>query len=151
MSDTARDAEEGSADAQAAASFVSLPRVLQHAILRSVPVDARARCACVHSGWRAAVDEVSLWTRLDLSPSSGVTCTVNDAALRGAAGLARGRLAALDVSGCGDVTHVELLAVVDANATALNELYACRGDYRKLPSLCLGERHPANGAATACA
>jgi hypothetical protein len=109
----------------ARASFVSLPRVLQHAILRRVPVDARARCACVHSGWRAAVDDVSLWTRLDLSRSSGVTCTVNDAALRCASGLARGGLTALDVSGCLHVTPRTLLEVATANSRSLTELRAC--------------------------
>jgi hypothetical protein len=110
------------APACARASFVSLLRVLQHAILRRVPADARARCACVHTGWRAAVEDVSLWTRLDLSLASGVTCTVDDAALRGASGLARGTLTALDVSFREHVTHDELLAVVTSNAGALTEL-----------------------------
>jgi hypothetical protein len=110
------------APACARASFASLPRVLQHAILRRVPVDARARCACLNSGWRDELADVSLWTRLDLSLASGVTCTVNDAALRGASGLARGALTALDVSFREHVTHDELLAVATSNAGALTEL-----------------------------
>jgi hypothetical protein len=104
------------------ASFETLPRALQHAILRRVPVDARARCACLNSGWRDELAEVSLWTRLDLSRTSGVRVRVTDAVLRGASGLARGGLAALDVTGCEHVTHDELLPVVTSNARALAEL-----------------------------
>jgi hypothetical protein len=105
------------------ASFESLPRALQHAILRRVPVDARARCACLNSCWRVELVDVSLWTRLDLSRSSGVRVRVTDDMLRGASGLARGGLTALDVSGCAAVmTHETLLAVVAANSGALTEL-----------------------------
>jgi hypothetical protein len=113
--------------APAPTSFTSLPPALQHAILRRLPVDARARCAAVCRGWRTAVSDVSLWTRLDLSRSSGVTCAVNDAALRGAARLARGCLTALDVSGRHDVTDWALLPVITVIAGALTELRACYG------------------------
>jgi hypothetical protein len=65
-----------------------------------------------------------LWTRLDLSSSSGVRVRVTDAVLAGAAAKARGQLAALDVSGCDDVNFIALLAVVRANAGALHELRA---------------------------
>jgi hypothetical protein len=118
----AASAEEEEEEACLPASFTSLPRVLQHAIFVRMPVDARARCAAMCRGWRDTLVDVSLWTRLDLSPSSGVTCTVNDAALRGASGLARGGLTALDVSRCWRVTHETLLAVVTSNAGALTEL-----------------------------
>jgi hypothetical protein len=74
---------------------------------------------------------VSLWTRLDLSPGSGVMCTVNDTALRGAAARARGGLEALNVSGCTDVTYEALLAVVTSNAGALTELQATRAFMEK--------------------
>jgi hypothetical protein len=110
------------AQGQARATFASLPRALQHAILRRVPADARARCACLNSGWRNELTDVSLWTRLDLSPSSGMTCIVNDAALRAASGLARGRLEALDVSGRDVLAHDTLIATLAANAGALTEL-----------------------------
>jgi hypothetical protein len=108
-------------------SFVSLPRALQHAILRRLPVDARARCAAVCRGWRAATSDASLWTRLDLSPASGVRVRVTEAVLRGASGLARGALTALDLSGCArGVTHDALLAAVIVNA-GLTELRVCHG------------------------
>ncbi len=116
-------ADEAAVEEEEAArtSFVSLPCALQHAILRRVPVDARARAKLVSSGWRDELADVSLWTLLDLSAGSGVTCTVNDAALRGASGLARGGLTALDVSEAGAVTPEALLAVAAANAGALTE------------------------------
>jgi hypothetical protein len=73
-------------------------------------------------GWRSTLEEPSLWTRLDLSPSSGVTVRVTDAVLAGAAGKARGQLAALDVRGCARVTINALLDVLRANGGALREL-----------------------------
>jgi hypothetical protein len=110
------------AQGQARASFASLPRALQHAIWRRVPVDARARAKLVSTGWCDELADVSLWTRLDLSLASGVRVRVTDAVLRGASGLARGGLTALDVSLCEHVTRDALLAVATSNARALTEL-----------------------------
>jgi hypothetical protein len=93
------------------------------AVFARLPVDARARCKLVCRGWRDTLMDVSLWTRLDLSPSSGVRVAVKDAVLSGASGLARGGLTALDASDCFNVTHDALLAVVAANAGALTELH----------------------------
>jgi hypothetical protein len=124
---------QASAEPDESPSFASLPPVLQHAILRRLPVDARARCACVCRGWRTPLTDVSLWTRLDLSPSSGVRVPLFAKVLRGASGLARGALTALDVSGCGDIPHSVLLDVVTANAGALTELRVCSGALRELP------------------
>ncbi len=111
-------------EAPAAATFASLPAALMCRIFERLPADARARAKCVSTGWAATLADVRLWTRLDLSAASGVTCTINDAALRGASGLARGRLTALDVSGCWKVTPQALLAVVAVNAGALTEVHA---------------------------
>jgi hypothetical protein len=102
-------------------------------IFARLPVDARARCAAVCRGWRTTLADVSLWTRLDVSRSSGVRVAVTDDVLRGATGLARGALTALDVSGCLDITREALLAVVAANASALIELRVCNGAFRELP------------------
>jgi hypothetical protein len=115
------------------ASFASLPPVLQHAILRHLPVDARARCKLVSRGWNSMLTDVSLWTRLDLSRSSGVRKLVRDRVLRGASGLAHGVLTALDVSGCLDITYEALLAVLTANADTLTELRVCNGVTHELP------------------
>jgi hypothetical protein len=53
---------------------------------------------------------------------------VTDSLLRGAAAKAQGGLTALDVSQCPWLTHEALLEVITANAGALAELRACRGD-----------------------
>jgi hypothetical protein len=103
--------------------FAALPPVLAHKIFAAVPADTRLRCAEVCKAWCAAVAERSLWTRLDLSWTSGVTYEVTDSLLRAAAAKARGALTALDVSGlwqvCDDGVLREVLA---ANAGTLREL-----------------------------
>jgi hypothetical protein len=123
----ASSSEEEEAEASERTTFASLPHALALRVLARLPADARARAACVATSWRTTTDDVSLWTRLDLSSTSGVTCTVNEAALRGAAAKARGSLTALDVSVCPALTErgTALLAVVTANAGALRELRVC--------------------------
>jgi hypothetical protein len=108
--------------ASSALSPLPLPLVLH--VFGLLPADARARAACVCRGWRTTLHELSLWMRLDLSPSNGVGVLVTDAVLAGAAGKARGQLASLDVRGCGGVTFDALLAVAQANSGALRELCA---------------------------
>jgi hypothetical protein len=104
-----------------------LPPVLVQKIFLLLPVDARARCACVCRGWRAAVSERSLWTRLDVSHTSGVTVTVTDTLLRGAAAPAGGELQAMHVSFAHELTVEALLAVATANGRTLRELRVCPG------------------------
>jgi hypothetical protein len=105
----------------------SLPAPLAQNVFSRLPADERARCATVRRSWRAAVLERSLWTRLDMSTTSGVTCTVNDAALLAAAARAGGRLEALDLWGRNKnyeshYSHEALLAVATANSETLREL-----------------------------
>jgi hypothetical protein len=119
--------------ASSALSPLPLPLVLH--VLSLLPVDARARAACVCRGWRTTLEELSLWTRLELSPSSGVAVRVTDAVLAGAAGKARGQLASLDVRGCDFIIFDALLAVVQANAGALRELCAGASDAAILQAL----------------
>ena len=78
-------------------SLLTLPHFLVQRILVLLPVDQRARCATVCRGWRALLADASLWTRLDLSGSSGVTVEVSAKTLRCAAARAGGALAMLDV------------------------------------------------------
>ena len=106
----------------AALGFASLPHAVALQIFALLPADARARAAVICRAWRAAVAEPSLWTRLDLSPASGVKRPVTDAVLRGAAALACGALKALYLEDCVDVTHDVRLEVVTANARSLREL-----------------------------
>jgi hypothetical protein len=77
-----------------------LPHAVVLDIFARLPADVRARCALVCRGWRAVTSEPSLWTRLNLSPSSGVSVAVTDAVLRGAAARAHDGLVWLDVSDC---------------------------------------------------
>jgi hypothetical protein len=125
-------APEAGDDAQPAPlTFASLPRALQCEVFARTPVDARARAACVCHAWCDVLSsESSLWLRLNLSPGSGVARErVTDALLRGAAAKACGRLTALDVSGCPQLTHEALLEVLAANAGALTELHRCIGSW----------------------
>jgi hypothetical protein len=104
-------------------ALAPLPLPLVHRVFLLLPVDCRARAACVCRGWRAVLDEPALWTRLDLSGSSGVSAALERDALRGAAGRAQGRLCRLDLSGTQimDVAEV-LLPVLARNAGSLREL-----------------------------
>jgi hypothetical protein len=105
--------------------FAPLPHALVLHILSLLPVDCRLLCAGVCRSWRAALEERSLWLRLDLSasgvsPKRAATCAL----LHAAAARAGGELLTLDISGCARVTFDALLAVLTANG-ALRELRMC--------------------------
>jgi hypothetical protein len=118
----ARSARIVAAAQHAAPALAPLPPALVLHILSLLPVDTRLRCAEVCRSWRAALEDTSLWIRLDLS-ASGVNPKreVTDVLLHAAAARARGELVALDLSGCKRVTLDALLAAVTANG-ALREL-----------------------------
>jgi hypothetical protein len=99
-----------------------LPLALVLHILSLLPVDCRLLCAGVCRSWRAALEERSLWTRLDLS-ASGVSPKreVTNVLLRAAVARARGELVALELGDSKRVTFDALLAAVAANG-ALREL-----------------------------
>jgi hypothetical protein len=119
---------------QPAANLVSLPHALLLCVFSLLAVDARAACSAVCRGWRAMLLDHSCWLRLDLSHASGIVRAawddVTDTFLQGAAARAGGRLVALDVSQCFEVSHAALLAVVTANAGTLRELRMCNNDAR---------------------
>jgi hypothetical protein len=100
----------------------ALPHVVTHRIFALLPVDQRARSACVCRAWRALLDDASLWTRLDLSQESGVAVRDSTRVLRGAAARAGGALEALDLDRDGTVTLDALLAVLRANSGTLRQL-----------------------------
>jgi hypothetical protein len=127
-----RSARVAAVAERASSALSPLPHAIVLDVFARLPVDERARCACVCRGWRAVMREPSLWTRLDLSPSSGVRVRVTGAVLQRASGLARGTLQALDVSGCDERIARDLLAVLTANAGALSELRVCHGRYKEL-------------------
>jgi hypothetical protein len=108
-------------------ALTSLPHAVIHHIFSLLPVDDRLRCFEVCRGWRDALLERSLWTRLDLSATSGVRAREGagrgalSGLLRCASARAGGGLQSLHVS-YGLVTHTALLALAAANAGALREL-----------------------------
>jgi hypothetical protein len=125
----ARSARIVAAGALAAPALAPLPHALVLHILSLLPVDCRLLCAAVCRSWRAALEEVSLWTWLDLSASAldgRPPREATGALLRAAAGRARGALRALDISNCDHIPFDALLSVVTANGGALRELCAPR-------------------------
>jgi hypothetical protein len=85
-----------------ATTIASLSRALLARVLARVPVDTRLRCCEVSAGWNDFLaSELSLWTALDLSDTSGVTHKVTNALLRAAAAKAGGALTALNVPSFG--------------------------------------------------
>jgi hypothetical protein len=107
----------------AAPALAPLPLALVLHILSLLPVDCRLLCTAVCRSWRAALEERSLWIRLDLSASVvNPKREATDALLHAAAARARGQLLTLDLRGCESVTFDALLAVVTANGAALREL-----------------------------
>jgi hypothetical protein len=107
-----------------------LPLVIVLYIFSLLPVDCRLRCAEVCRGWRRILLERSLWTRLNLSATSGVRMCEHrrfrggfDGLFRCAAARAGGGLHSLHVR-TDRVSFVVLLEVAAANAGALQELQA---------------------------
>jgi hypothetical protein len=122
-----------------ATTIASLPHALLARVLARVPVDTRLRCCEVSAGWGAFLaSERSLWTALDLSPTSGVTHVVTDALLHAAAAKAGGALTSLDVSfRLGEcISREAVLAVMTANADSLLEVRSgmtfTEGDFERL-------------------
>ena len=107
-------------------SFATLPLPDLLRVFALLPADERARAATVCQTWRyvltAGPTSWRLWTEVDLSETSGVTCTRGDAALEAVTALARGRLRTLKLRDF-DVrfephsfTVEALLCVVNLNA-----------------------------------
>jgi hypothetical protein len=126
MSSPLDNDDAAAAEVVATLTLTSLPLPLVRHIFSLLPVDCRLRCSEVCRGWRDVLLERSLWTRLDLSATSGVRLHAGvgalDALLRCAAARAGGGLQALQVDTRG-VTHETLLEVAEANAGALRELH----------------------------
>jgi hypothetical protein len=65
----------------------------------ALPVDARARAACVCRSWRAFLADTSLWLHLDLTPAGGVVAErVTENLVRGAVARAGGQMRVLCLS-----------------------------------------------------
>ena len=105
-------------------TLASLTAETLREVLVRLPVDSRARAAAVCRAWRDVLEDSSLWTRLDLSHTSGVEFdALTDAVLQSAAAKARGGLTVLDARHPYSVlSNGALLEVVVANSTTLTDL-----------------------------
>lgn len=103
-----------------------LPLALVLKVFACLTVDERARAALVSRSWRAALGDLSLWTRLDLGDDCGVRQErITDAFLLGAAAKARGQLQALTLLNYladGRLSRDAVLDVVRANAESLTDV-----------------------------
>ena len=110
-------------------ALASLPLPLAQRVFLLLPVDSRARAACVCRAWRSVLADPALWTRLDVSDKSDIAAALDvDAVLRAASARAAGRLHTLSVDRT--TVHVDaalLLQVLAANADSLRELHV--GDW----------------------
>ena len=107
-----------------------LPRWFAHAVLLLLPVDTRLRCSGVDRAWRALLADMTLFSRLNLSASSGVA-RFSLPLFRAAVANAGGRLCALDVSERGEwpVPLQTLQDTLVANATTLKKLRMVSPDW----------------------
>ena len=116
-----RSARVAAVAAQRTCAFPALPLAVELRIFSLVPADQRLRCAEVARGWRATVAQPALWSRVDLSPASGVELPVSAGLLHAAVARAAGALAVLDVSGA-DIGVEDLCAALRA-ASGVVELH----------------------------
>jgi hypothetical protein len=85
----------------------------------------------VDRAWRAFLDDCSLWTELDLTPSGGLSVPASEAVLLGASARAGGQLRTLRIASCfglhaSELERNALLRVLHANAHTLRVL-CCAG------------------------
>lgn len=114
---SARDARAAAAGEALPTALTSLPQPLAQRIWLALPVNFRARAACVCRAWRDALSNPALWAVLDFSgvPWQRQTRTL----LRGAAARAGGRLRELHAH---SFDLAVLLEVVGANGASLRRL-----------------------------
>ncbi len=83
-----------SGSAVASAPFDVLPEEALRVFFLALPVDARARAACVCRSWRTLLLDSSLWQVLDLTRAGGVAAArVTENLVRGAVARAGGQRA----------------------------------------------------------
>jgi hypothetical protein len=76
--------------------FDALPEPVMRVLFLALPVDARARAACVCRSWRVFLADTSLWLHLDLTPAGGVAAAhVTENLVRGAVARAAGQMRVL--------------------------------------------------------
>jgi hypothetical protein len=101
-----------------------LPEEALRVIMLALPVDARARAACVCRSWRAFLADASLWQVLDLTPAGGVAAErLTPNLIRGAVARAAGGLRSLSLE---DVPNLNarqmLLDVIESDGAQLQQV-----------------------------
>ena len=92
--------------------FDALPEEALRIIMFALPVDARARAACVCRSWRAFLADPTLWQVLDLTPAGGVAARrVTENLVRGAVARAVGQLREVSLSYLRELDVHQLLAI----------------------------------------
>jgi hypothetical protein len=110
----------------AGASFDALPEPVFRVLFLALPVDERARAACVCRSWRAFLADPSLWQVLDLSPAGGVAAArVTENLVRGAVARAAGQLRTLSINDDPDWLHIAFLVeLIESNGAELQQVNA---------------------------
>ena len=102
--------------------FNALPELVWRVIMHALPVDARARAACVCRAWRAFMADSSLWQVLDLTPAGGVAAErVTENLVRGAVARAGGQLRIFCLNRAPDLNEL-LLEVFASNGAGLQQV-----------------------------
>ena len=110
----------------AGASFDALPEPVFRVLFLALPVDERARAACVCRSWRAFLADPSLWQVLDLSPAGGVAAArVTENLVRGAVARAAGQLRTLSINDDPDWLHIAFLVeLIESDGAELQQVNA---------------------------
>ena len=113
-----------STSASASALHNVLPEEALRVVMLALPVDARARAACVCRSWRAFLADPSLWQVLDLTLTGGVAAErVTANLVRGAVARAARQLRELSLNWVPDLNVRELLvALVVSDGAALQQV-----------------------------
>jgi len=102
--------------------FDALPEPVLRVILLALPVDARARAACVCRSWRAFLADPTLWQVLDLTEAGGVEAArVTENLVRGAVQRAAGRLRTVNFTYLHHPLEVRQLLEIASNGAELQQ------------------------------
>ena len=103
--------------------FDALPEPALRVIMLALPVDARARAACVCRSWRAFLSDPSLWQVLDLTPAGGVDEErVTENLVRGAVARAARQMRVLSSSNSWHAFDELLVAVIASDGAELRQV-----------------------------
>ena len=102
--------------------FLDLPPALLLPLLASLPADVRLLCREVCPGWRDMLRGRELWTRLDISNTSGVGAAPTEAFIRALSRASGHRMETLHARGCGALVQSTLIQLLRSNAATLRSV-----------------------------